>query len=188
MACLPRRALARCSISPARPRARDQGRSRSELIREALRTLLSEGHGNRRSWTEALAPLKELEQQWVGRATPAKTVADTSVLIHSRCTSRLFSSTRLGTCSRSHSSSGPPPFTRRHPALTGRQARFWSAARWGAPRPDSRPRNRFVLSVTSEPVPKAPRRGIDRRDFNARGRRVGCGCIASAKTGAGGGS
>ena len=47
--------------------AKAQGRSRSELIREALRTLLSEGHGNRRSWTEALAPLKELEQQWVGQ-------------------------------------------------------------------------------------------------------------------------
>jgi Arc/MetJ-type ribon-helix-helix transcriptional regulator len=47
--------------------AKAQGRSRSELIREALRTLLSEGHGNRRSWTEALAPLEELEHQWVGR-------------------------------------------------------------------------------------------------------------------------
>ena len=46
--------------------AKAQGRSRSELIREALRTLLSEGHGNR-SWTEALTPLKELEQQWVGQ-------------------------------------------------------------------------------------------------------------------------
>jgi Arc/MetJ-type ribon-helix-helix transcriptional regulator len=47
--------------------AKAQGRSRSELIREALRTLLSEGHGNRRSWTEALAPLKDLEGQWVGQ-------------------------------------------------------------------------------------------------------------------------
>jgi Arc/MetJ-type ribon-helix-helix transcriptional regulator len=47
--------------------AKAQGRSRSELIREALRGLLSEGRGSRRPWTEALAPLKELEQQWVGR-------------------------------------------------------------------------------------------------------------------------
>ncbi len=48
--------------------AKGEGRSRSELIREALRTLLSESQGDRRrSWTEALAPLKELEQQWVGQ-------------------------------------------------------------------------------------------------------------------------
>ena len=47
--------------------ARAQGRSRSELIREALRTLLSERPGGRRPWTETLAPLKELEQQWVGQ-------------------------------------------------------------------------------------------------------------------------
>lgn len=47
--------------------ARAQGRSRSELIREALRTLLAAGHEDRRSWKEALAPLKELEQQWVGQ-------------------------------------------------------------------------------------------------------------------------
>src|SRR2546425_4360194 len=47
--------------------AKAQGRSRSELTREALRTLLSESQGDRRSWKEALAPLKELERQWVGR-------------------------------------------------------------------------------------------------------------------------
>jgi Arc/MetJ-type ribon-helix-helix transcriptional regulator len=47
--------------------ARAQGRSRSELIREALRTALAAGQGGRRSWKEALAPLKELEQQWVGQ-------------------------------------------------------------------------------------------------------------------------
>ncbi len=47
--------------------AKAQGRSRSELIREALRTLLSESQEDRRSWKEALAPLKELEQQWVGQ-------------------------------------------------------------------------------------------------------------------------
>ena len=47
--------------------AKTQGRSRSELIREALRTLLSERQGGRRSWKEALAPLKALEQQWIGQ-------------------------------------------------------------------------------------------------------------------------
>jgi Arc/MetJ-type ribon-helix-helix transcriptional regulator len=47
--------------------AKAQGRSRSELIREALRALLSESQGGRRSWTEALAPLRELEHQWVGQ-------------------------------------------------------------------------------------------------------------------------
>ena len=47
--------------------AEAQGRSRSELIREALRTLLSKSQGDRRSWKKALALLKELEQQWVGR-------------------------------------------------------------------------------------------------------------------------
>ncbi|HEV8141557.1 MAG TPA: ribbon-helix-helix domain-containing protein [Methylomirabilota bacterium] len=54
--------------------AKAQGRSRSELIREALRTLLSENHERRRSWTEALAPLKELEQQWVGQWNSAEIV------------------------------------------------------------------------------------------------------------------
>jgi metal-responsive CopG/Arc/MetJ family transcriptional regulator len=47
--------------------ARAQGRSRSELIREALRHLLDEGRGGRRSWKGALAPLMALEQQWVGQ-------------------------------------------------------------------------------------------------------------------------
>jgi Arc/MetJ-type ribon-helix-helix transcriptional regulator len=47
--------------------AKAQGRSRSELIREALRALLSEDHGKGRPWTEALAPLKDLEGQWVGQ-------------------------------------------------------------------------------------------------------------------------
>lgn len=47
--------------------AKAQGRSRSELIREALRTLLAGNERGRRSWKEALAPLKELEQQWVGQ-------------------------------------------------------------------------------------------------------------------------
>jgi predicted transcriptional regulator len=46
--------------------AKAQGRSRSELIREALRRMLTGSEG-RRSWREALAPLADLEQQWVGR-------------------------------------------------------------------------------------------------------------------------
>jgi Arc/MetJ-type ribon-helix-helix transcriptional regulator len=47
--------------------AKAQGRSRSELIREALRTLLAGSQGERRSWKETLAPLRELEPQWVGQ-------------------------------------------------------------------------------------------------------------------------
>ncbi len=47
--------------------ARAQGRSRSELIREALRVMLTAKESGRRSWKEALALLKELEQQWVGQ-------------------------------------------------------------------------------------------------------------------------
>lgn len=45
--------------------ARSQGRSRSELIREALRITLGE-KGARRSWKDAVAPLRQLEDQWVG--------------------------------------------------------------------------------------------------------------------------
>ena len=45
--------------------AHSQGRSRSELIREALRVTLGERNA-RRSWKDALAPLRELETQWVG--------------------------------------------------------------------------------------------------------------------------
>lgn len=47
--------------------AKTQGRSRSELIREALRTVLSGKVAHRRSWKEALAPLRDLEQQWIGQ-------------------------------------------------------------------------------------------------------------------------
>ena len=46
--------------------ARSQGRSRSGLIREALRGMLGESRG-RRSWKEAVAPLRELEERWVGQ-------------------------------------------------------------------------------------------------------------------------
>jgi Arc/MetJ-type ribon-helix-helix transcriptional regulator len=47
--------------------AKAQGRSRSELIREALRSLLDAGRAGGPSWKEALAPLAALEQQWVGQ-------------------------------------------------------------------------------------------------------------------------
>lgn len=47
--------------------ARAQGRSRSELVRKALRGMLTRKAGGRRSWKKALAPLGQLEQQWVGR-------------------------------------------------------------------------------------------------------------------------
>lgn len=47
--------------------ARVQGRSRSELIREALRTMLDGKNARRQSWRKALAPLRELEQHWVGQ-------------------------------------------------------------------------------------------------------------------------
>ena len=46
--------------------ARSQGRSRSGLIREALLAMLGEKRG-RRSWKQALAPLRELEEHWVGQ-------------------------------------------------------------------------------------------------------------------------
>ena len=47
--------------------AKAQGRSRSEMIREALRVMLTSKETGRRSWKETVAPLKELEQQWVGQ-------------------------------------------------------------------------------------------------------------------------
>ena len=47
--------------------AKAQGRSRSGLIRDALRVMLAAKETGRLSWKEALAPLKELEQQWVGQ-------------------------------------------------------------------------------------------------------------------------
>jgi Arc/MetJ-type ribon-helix-helix transcriptional regulator len=45
--------------------ARLQGRSRSQLIREALRITLADKHA-RRLWKDAVAPLRQLEAQWVG--------------------------------------------------------------------------------------------------------------------------
>jgi Arc/MetJ-type ribon-helix-helix transcriptional regulator len=46
--------------------ARSQGRSRSELIREALRATLDKTD-RRQLWKDALAPLRDLEQHWVGK-------------------------------------------------------------------------------------------------------------------------
>jgi Arc/MetJ-type ribon-helix-helix transcriptional regulator len=46
--------------------ARSQGRTRSGLIREALRTTLGEKSA-RPSWKDAVVPLRELEAQWVGK-------------------------------------------------------------------------------------------------------------------------
>ena len=45
--------------------AHSQGRTRSELIREALRATLGERPA-RRSWKDAIAPLRDLEKAWVG--------------------------------------------------------------------------------------------------------------------------
>ncbi|MBI2467977.1 MAG: ribbon-helix-helix protein, CopG family [Candidatus Rokubacteria bacterium] len=47
--------------------ARTQNRSRSELIREALRVLMTDRATIRRPWKDALAPLRQLEEQWVGQ-------------------------------------------------------------------------------------------------------------------------
>lgn len=47
--------------------AKAEGRSRSELIREALRDRLTGAESGRRSWKDALAPLTKLERRWVGR-------------------------------------------------------------------------------------------------------------------------
>ena len=47
--------------------ARSQNRSRSELIREALRAHMKGRRSRRSGWKEALAPLRELEERWVGQ-------------------------------------------------------------------------------------------------------------------------
>lgn len=47
--------------------AREEHRSRSELIREALRRWLDERHApSRRAWREALRTMQALEDKWVG--------------------------------------------------------------------------------------------------------------------------
>ncbi len=47
-------------------KARAQDRSRSEVVREALRAFLQGRPPDRRSWKETLRPLRELEDQWIG--------------------------------------------------------------------------------------------------------------------------
>lgn len=47
--------------------AQAQGRSRSELIREALRTVVDGKKSRARSWKQALGPLRELERHWISR-------------------------------------------------------------------------------------------------------------------------
>ena len=47
--------------------AKKRRRSRSEVVREALHADLTNQAAQRRSWKKALAPLRKLEQQWVGQ-------------------------------------------------------------------------------------------------------------------------
>lgn len=47
--------------------AKAQGCSRVELIREAVRAMLADKGTGRRSWKDAIAPLKALEPQWIGQ-------------------------------------------------------------------------------------------------------------------------
>jgi hypothetical protein len=47
--------------------AKAQRRSRTQVIRDVLRAQMGEQRGNHGKWKKALAPLKKLEQQWVGQ-------------------------------------------------------------------------------------------------------------------------
>jgi Arc/MetJ-type ribon-helix-helix transcriptional regulator len=47
--------------------ARTQGRSRSELIREALRRLIDDRGGRSLSWSKAVTSLRRLESEWIDR-------------------------------------------------------------------------------------------------------------------------
>ncbi len=47
--------------------AKKQRRSRSEVVREALRADLTNQATKPQSWKNALAPLRKLEQKWVGQ-------------------------------------------------------------------------------------------------------------------------
>jgi predicted transcriptional regulator len=47
--------------------AKAQRRSRTQVIRDVLRAQMGEQRGNHAKWKKALAPLKKLEQQWVGQ-------------------------------------------------------------------------------------------------------------------------
>jgi Arc/MetJ-type ribon-helix-helix transcriptional regulator len=46
--------------------AKARHRSRSEFIREALRSALKSRQLSARSWERALAPLRRLEESWIG--------------------------------------------------------------------------------------------------------------------------
>ena len=56
--------------------AKAQGCSRAELIREALRAMLVDKGTGRRSWKDAIAPLEELERQWVGQWDSTDVIRD----------------------------------------------------------------------------------------------------------------
>jgi Arc/MetJ-type ribon-helix-helix transcriptional regulator len=47
-------------------KARSENRSRSEIIREALRPVLAPRQSRPRDWRKALAPLRALEERWIG--------------------------------------------------------------------------------------------------------------------------
>ena len=47
--------------------AKTQRRSRTEVIRDALRAQMGKQRGNHSEWKKALAPLRKLERQWVGQ-------------------------------------------------------------------------------------------------------------------------
>lgn len=47
--------------------AKAQRRSRTEVIRDAVRAQLSEGRESRSRWKKALARLKDLERHWIGQ-------------------------------------------------------------------------------------------------------------------------
>ena len=47
--------------------AKTQRRSRTEVIRDALRAQMGKQRGNHSKWKKALAPLRKLERQWVGQ-------------------------------------------------------------------------------------------------------------------------
>jgi Arc/MetJ-type ribon-helix-helix transcriptional regulator len=54
--------------------AKRQNRSRSELIREALRAALRDQPDRGGLWQEALAPMRDLERQWIGEWDSADVV------------------------------------------------------------------------------------------------------------------
>ena len=47
--------------------ARAQGRSRSEIVREALRAHMTGHAATRADWKAVLTPLRRLEEHWVGQ-------------------------------------------------------------------------------------------------------------------------